>query len=209
MIVLDFDGTLVDSYTIIPIIYKKIQEDYGLSEGFIDAMLSLEDIWDFFGIYERKKWIKQILKDEKVWEEYWEIRKENQVILPGTMEFLERIRKEYDLYLVSSVDDTKDIKVERIRASKLENFFKDIIIYGTEDFPSIVDAIKYLKDMERSLVYIDDKNTNLAKLKDMENIRLIKRIFYPPFPFKLAWRYPKVEVKYITNLTELLTYFNV
>jgi len=209
MIVLDFDGTLVDSYTIIPIIYKKFQEDYGLPEGFIDAMLSLEDIWDFFGIFERRKWIRYILKDESCWEEYWKMREENQIILPGTIEFLEKTRKEYDLYLVSSVDDTKDIKIRRIKASKLEKFFRDIIIYGTEDFPSIVDAIKYLIDIEKSIVYIDDKNVNLAKLKDLENIRLIKRIFYPPFPFKLAWRYPKVEVKYITNLIELLPYFNV
>jgi len=209
MIALDFDGTLVDSYTIIPIIYKKLQEDYRLPEGFIDAMLSLEDIWDFFGIFERKKWIKHILKDENGWEEYWKMREENQIILPGTIEFLEKINREYDLYLISSVDDTKDIKIRRIKASKLDKFFKDVVIYGTEDFPSIIDAINYLLDIEKSVVYIDDKNVNIAKLESMENVKLIKRIFYPPFPFKLAWRYPKIEVKHITNLTELLPYFNV
>jgi len=209
MIALDFDGTLVDSYTIIPIIYKKLQEDYKLPEGFIDAMLSLEDIWDFFGIFERRKWIKHILKDESSWEEYWKMREENQIILPGTIEFLEKINGEYDLYLVSSVDDTRDIKIRRIKASKLDKFFKDIIIYGTEDFPSIIDAINYLLDIEKSVVYIDDKNVNIAKLENVKNVKLIKRIFYPPFPFKLAWRYPKIEVKHITNLTELLPYFNV
>ncbi|RDD52510.1 hypothetical protein BA065_01360 [Nanoarchaeota archaeon NZ13-N] len=210
MIAIDFDGTLVDSYTIIPIIYKKFQEDYKLPEGFVDAMLCFEDIWDFFGIFERKRWIKYVFKDgESLWEDYWKIREENQVILPGTIEFLKSVKKEYELYLVSSVDDTEDIKIRRIKSSGLQVYFKDIIIYGTKDFPTILDAIKYLMEEEKKLIYIDDKNTNISKLLDLKNIKLIKRIFYPPFPFKLAWRYPNVEVEYITNLLEILPYLNV
>ncbi|MEM5806696.1 MAG: hypothetical protein QXO07_03015, partial [Candidatus Aenigmatarchaeota archaeon] len=99
MIALDFDGTLVDSYTIIPIIYKRFQEEFNLYEGFVDAMLMLEDIWDFFGIFERYKWLKYIFKDnEEIFSRYWKMREENQIILPGTLEFLNDLVRNEDLY---------------------------------------------------------------------------------------------------------------
>ncbi|MEM1684363.1 MAG: HAD hydrolase-like protein [Nanopusillaceae archaeon] len=207
MIALDFDGTLVDSYTIIPIIYKKFQEDYNLYEGFVDAMLMLEDVWDFFGIFEREKWIKNIFKkDDSLWSEYWKMREENQIILPGTIEFLERFIKRDDLYLVTSVDDTEEIKKRRIKKSRLEKYFKDILIYGTKDFPNIESAINYLLDIEKNLTYLDDKNSNLSKLIN-KNIKLIKRVYYPPFPLKLAWRYPEIKIKAITSLSEIENLF--
>ncbi|MEM1895854.1 MAG: HAD hydrolase-like protein [Nanopusillaceae archaeon] len=207
MIALDFDGTLVDSYTIIPIIYKRFQEEFNLYEGFVDAMLMLEDIWDFFGIFERYKWLKYIFKDnEEIFSRYWKMREENQIILPGTLEFLNDLVRNEDLYLVTSIDDTEEIKKNRIRKSKLDRYFKDIIIYGTKDFPDIDKAIDYLKDIEKNLIYIDDKNTNLFKLIN-KNIKLIKRIYYPPFPLKLAWRYPEIRLKAVTNLNEIKNLF--
>jgi len=90
------------------------------------------------------------------------MRTENQIILPGTIEFLEKYKNK-DLYLVTSKDDTKDIKIKRIKKTNLEKYFKDILIYGTDEFKTIIDVFEYLIDIDKDIVYIDDKNTKYIK----------------------------------------------
>jgi FMN phosphatase YigB (HAD superfamily) len=207
IISLDYDGTLIDSYTIIPLIYEKIREELNLYEGFTEAMLAVEDLGDYFGIFERGKWIRFLIKDnpDEIIEYYWKIRTENQIILPGTLEFLEKYKNK-DLYLVTSKDDTKDIKIKRIKKTNLDKYFKDILIYGTEEFKTIIDVFEYLKDIDNDIVYIDDKNTNLYQIKNKLNIKLFKRVYYPPYPLKLAWYYPKIDVPKIINIFEIEKY---
>jgi FMN phosphatase YigB (HAD superfamily) len=210
IISLDYDGTLVDSYSIIPLIYEKIREELNLYEGFTEAMLAVEDLGDYFGIFERGKWIRFLIKDnpDEIIEYYWKIRTENQMILPGTIEFLEKY-KNNDLYLVTSKDDTKDIKIKRIKKTNLDKYFKDILLYGTEEFKTIIDVFEYLIDIDKDIIYIDDKNTNLYQIKNKLNIKLFKRIYYPPYPLKLAWYYPKIDVPKIINIFEIEKYIEL
>ncbi|BBL45478.1 haloacid dehalogenase [Nanobdella aerobiophila] len=205
----DFDGTLVDSYTIIPSIYEKIKEELDLNNGFVDAMLMIEELGDFFGIFERGKWIRFIIKDNPdfIIEQYWKIRTKNQIILPDTIEFLEKIKNKVDLYMVTSTDDTKDIKIKRIKETRLDKYFKDILIYGSEEYKNIQDALLYLKDIDSNLYYIDDKNTNLSKISI--KINLYKKVYYPPYPLRLAWRYPEINYPRIINMFELKNYINI
>jgi len=210
IISLDYDGTLVDSYSIIPLIYEKIREELNLYEGFTEAMLAVEDLGDYFGIFERGKWIRFLIKDnpDEIIEYYWKIRTENQMILPGTIEFLEKY-KNNDLYLITSKDDTKDIKIRRIKKTNLDKYFKDILIYGTEEFKTIIDVFEYLIDIDKDIIYIDDKNTNLYQIKNKLNIKLFKRIYYPPYPLKLAWYYPKIDAPKIINIFEIEKYIEL
>jgi len=210
IISLDYDGTLVDSYTVIPLIYEKIREELNLYEGFTEAMLAVEDLGDYFGIFERGKWIRFLIKDnpDQIIEYYWKMRLENQIILPGTLEFLEKYKNK-DLYLITSKDDTKDIKIKRIKKTNLEKYFKDILIYGTEEFKTIIDVFEYLIDIDKDIVYIDDKNTNLYQIKNKLNIKLFKRIYYPPYPLKLAWYYPEIDVPKIINIFEIENYIKL
>ena len=210
IISLDYDGTLVDSYSIIPLIYEKIREELNLYEGFTEAMLAVEDLGDYFGIFERGRWIRFLIKDnpDEIIEYYWKIRTENQMILPGTIEFLEKY-KNNDLYLVTSKDDTKDIKIKRIKKTNLDKYFKDILLYGTEEFKTIIDVFEYLIDIDKDIIYIDDKNTNLYQIKNKLNIKLFKRIYYPPYPLKLAWYYPKIDVPKIINIFEIEKYIKL
>ena len=210
IISLDYDGTLVDSYTVIPLIYEKIREELNLYEGFTEAMLAVEDLGDYFGIFERGKWIRFLIKDnpDEIIEYYWKIRIENQIILPGTIEFLEKY-KNNDLYLVTSKDDTKDIKIKRIKKINLDKYFKDILIYGKEEFKTIIDVFEYLIDIDRDIIYIDDKNTNLYQIKNKLNIKLFKRIYYPPYPLKLAWYYPEIDIPKIINIFEIEKYIRL
>ncbi|MFP3289924.1 MAG: HAD hydrolase-like protein [Candidatus Nanopusillus acidilobi] len=210
VISLDYDGTLVDSYSIIPLIYEKIREELNLYEGFTEAMLAVEDLGDYFGIFERGRWIRFLIKDnpDEIIEYYWKIRTENQMILPGTIEFLEKY-KNNDLYLVTSKDDTKDIKIKRIKKTNLDKYFKDILLYGTEEFKTIIDVFEYLIDIDKDIIYIDDKNTNLYQIKNKLNIKLFKRIYYPPYPLKLAWYYPKIDVPKIINIFEIEKYIKL
>jgi FMN phosphatase YigB (HAD superfamily) len=210
IISLDYDGTLVDSYTVIPLIYEKIREELDLYDGFTEAMLAVEDLGDYFGIFERGKWIRFLIKDspDEIIEYYWKIRTENQIILPGTIEFLEKY-KNRDLYLVTSKDDTKDIKIKRIKKTNLDKYFKDILVYGTEEFKTIIDVFEYLIDIDKDIIYIDDKNTNLYQIKNKLNIKLFKRIYYPPYPLKLAWYYPEIDVPKIINIFEIEKYIKL
>ena len=210
IISLDYDGTLVDSYTVIPLIYEKIREELNLYEGFTEAMLAVEDLGDYFGIFERGKWIRFLIKDspDEIIEYYWKIRIENQIILPGTIEFLEKY-KNNGLYLVTSKDDTKDIKIKRIKKINLDKYFKDILIYGTDEFKTIIDIFEYLIDIDRDIIYIDDKNTNLYQIKNKLNIKLFKRIYYPPYPLKLAWYYPEIDIPKIINIFEIEKYIRL
>jgi FMN phosphatase YigB (HAD superfamily) len=210
IISLDYDGTLVDSYTVIPLIYEKIREELNLYEGFTEAMLAVEDLGDYFGIFERGKWIRFLIKDnpDEIIEYYWKIRTENQIILPGTIEFLEKYKNK-DLYLITSKDDTKDIKIKRIKKTNLDKYFKDILVYGTGEFKTIIDVFEYLIDIDKDIVYIDDKNTNLYQIKNKLNIKLFKRIYYPPYPLKLAWYYPKIDVPKIINIFEIEKYIKL
>jgi len=210
IISLDYDGTLVDSYTVIPLIYEKIREELNLYEGFTEAMLAVEDLGDYFGIFERGKWIRFLIKDnpDEIIEYYWKIRIENQIILPGTIEFLEKY-KNRDLYLVTSKDDTNDIKIKRIKKTNLDKYFKDILIYGNEEFKTIIDVFEYLIDIDRDIIYIDDKNTNLYQIKNRLNIKLFKRIYYPPYPLKLAWYYPEIDIPKIINIFEIEKYIRL
>jgi FMN phosphatase YigB (HAD superfamily) len=210
IISIDYDGTLVDSYTVIPLIYEKIREELNLYEGFTEAMLAVEDLGDYFGIFERGKWIRFLIKDnpDEIIEYYWKTRTENQIILPGTIEFLEKYKNK-DLYLVTSKDDTKDIKIKRIKKTNLEKYFKDILIYGTEEFKTIIDVFEYLIDIDKDIIYIDDKNTNLYQIKNKLNIKLFKRIYYPPYPLKLAWYYPEIDVPKIINIFEIEKYIKL
>ena len=210
IISLDYDGTLVDSYSIIPLIYEKIREELNLYEGFTEAMLAVEDLGDYFGIFERGRWIRFLIKDnpDEIIEYYWKIRTENQMILPGTIEFLEKY-KNNDLYLVTSKDDTKDIKIKRIKKTNLDKYFKDILLYGTEEFKTIIDVFEYLIDIDKDIIYIDDKNTNLYQIKNKLNIKLFKRIYYPPYPLKLAWYYPEIDVPKIINIFEIEKYIKL
>jgi FMN phosphatase YigB (HAD superfamily) len=210
IISLDYDGTLVDSYTVIPLIYEKIREELNLYDGFTEAMLAVEDLGDYFGIFERGKWIRFLIKDspDEIIEYYWKIRTENQIILPGTIEFLEKY-KNRDLYLVTSKDDTKDIKIKRIKKTNLDKYFKDILVYGTEEFKTIIDVFEYLIDIDKDIIYIDDKNTNLYQIKNKLNIKLFKRIYYPPYPLKLAWYYPEIDIPKIINIFEIEKYIKL
>jgi FMN phosphatase YigB (HAD superfamily) len=210
IISLDYDGTLVDSYTVIPLIYEKIREELNLYEGFTEAMLAVEDLGDYFGIFERGKWIRFLIKDNpnEIIEYYWKVRTENQIILPGTIEFLEKYKNK-DLYLITSKDDTKDIKIKRIKKTNLEKYFIDILIYGTEEFKTIIDVFEYLIDIDKDIIYIDDKNTNLYQIKNKLNIKLFKRIYYPPYPLKLAWYYPEIDVPKIINIFEIEKYIKL
>ncbi len=207
--ILDFDGTIVDSYTIIPSIYKKIQEELKIDGGFVNAMLMVEELGDYFGIFEREKFLRLVLKDqwEYVLEIYWKLRTENQILLSDAIKFLERYSKTLDLYLVTSKDDTIDMKKERIKKVGIKKYFKDIIIYGERDFEDLNKALEYLYDIEKECFYIDDKNINLSKIKI--DIKLFKKIFYPPYPLKLAWNYPEVEYPKILNLLEIEKYISI
>jgi FMN phosphatase YigB (HAD superfamily) len=212
ILALDYDGTLVDSYTIVPSIYERIREDLNLNEGFVDAMLMVEELGDYFGIFDRGKWIRFIIRDnpDYIINLYWKIRTENQIILPGTIEFLEKYKDKIDLYLVTSVDDTKEIKLKRIKKTGLDKYFNEILIYGDEELKTINDALEYLNDLGKLEGYVDDKNTNLYKIIEKKlKIKLFKKIYYPPYPLKLAWNYPELNIPKILNLFELKQYINI
>ncbi|WP_231434178.1 hypothetical protein [Candidatus Nanopusillus massiliensis] len=91
----------------------------------------------------------------------------------------------------------------------MAEYFRDILLYGSEEFKTIIDVFEYLINIDKDIIYIDDKNTNLYQIKNKLNIKLFKRIYYPPYPLKLAWYYPKIDVAKIINIFEIEKYIEL
>ena len=220
-IMYDFDGTLVDSYSCLPSIYMRLAYEFGANdkELFVESMLMFEDLMDYYGIWDRRIWWIFLLKNSailkdvdggKLIDKYWHLRIEYTRPMDNVLDVLNRLRNmDFDLYIVTGSDDTVERKIDRIRSSGLDKYFKDIIVYGPySDFKDIRNAIEYIiyNTSSRKYFYIDDKVINLNKLVDI-NVVLIRYYFRPPYPRAFAWTSRSIkEYIVIYSHTELVRF---
>jgi len=210
IVIYDFDGVLVDSYWCLSKIYSKLAKMVGVPEDiFTDIMLSLEDIADYLGIWDKKVIFNIILNNidhhgqiniDRVVEEYWKLRIKYSRVIDNIEHVLKKFRDQgIKLYIVSGMDDTVNRKVERIKASGLSKYFDKYIIYGKgSNVRSLREALKTIivnenVDLKTNIYYIDDKPLNLLKILDL-NIKLVHYVFKPPFPKAYSWFYSS-EIK--------------
>lgn len=179
---LDFDGVLVDSYTCLPRVYEKIAYEIGLHENdvqkFVELCMKEEEKMEKREQYDRKNALINVLREMNVKYEtldidylielYWKERIKGSFLIDGVIETLNYLYRISTLVVVCGSDFWKDMKRQRINASGLSKFFREIIIIG-EDFPDFASAINYLRDKyfvrPDNMIIVNDRTSVICKTK--------------------------------------------
>jgi len=205
VITFDFDGVLVDSYTVIPKIYKEIGEIFlGIGgaklDRFVKDMLQGEELLDLGFLGPRREWWPIIMSRyvngkpidlDKVDEFYWKERIKGSFIIEGVVETLELLGDNgFSLYIMCSRDDKDGSKMNRIVVSGIDKYFKDIFLIG-ENVSSRAEAIEAIKTKEgvdvKKILVVDDKVPPLYEARRL-GVWIAKVDFEGPI--KLAWNLP-------------------
>lgn len=221
-IAFDFDGTLVDSYHMLPKLYldiaSKLNLETTLRETFVKAMMAYEDINDFISNYNRLGWWPYAFKAmkidiplnkiEEIHNYFIERRIEETVTFPKVRDVLGAIDKK--LFIIAGTDGIPQLKRIRIERSNLASFFEKIMIID-EDVRSLTEAIKIISreyDISANeIAYVDDKPSRVI---DASEIGL--KTFLVKFngPLHLAWK-NKLDIalkkaRLLESIEELLKY---
>jgi len=192
MLIFDFDGTLVDSYTCLPDVYTFIAHYIGLQgdivSKFVNEMTKSEDQQDALRNYDRHRWWPIVFKqfnihisEEKLIQLikiYREQRTNRSQIIDKSEEMLKLLESQHILAICCGGDGKYGNKKERIQRSGLGRFFGEILIVG-EDVENLTQAVKLLigkYNINRDEVIIfDDKPFPINEMsKNMKDITTVK-----------------------------------
>ena len=161
----DFDGTLVDNYSSLPNVWKKIGESLGLKkkdlELFVKYALGENDIGKWTRNALAKIGRKNLILMKNCNNSLLENRVSRTIILPCAKEILEKLKiKAISLPAYHAPMGIRSMKRRRIVHSGLSLYFNDIIVAG-EDVSSKSEAMDVLARKynysRKSCVLIDDK----------------------------------------------------
>ncbi len=227
VLIFDFDGVLVDSYSCLPAIYMLIAKKIGMPDDLAMAFsiraIAMEDEADYMMNYDRTSWWPELFRSfginidswslQKLSDLYQEERINRSRILPKVRDLLECfLRMDKILVIVAGSDGIKGKKRERIEKSGLAHYFRDIFIVG-DDVPSREDAIRIVLQKygvkQREIVVIDDKphpiNTVKKAFPEIFAIRVLFRtILTKAWEGKAA---ADIEVRSMYELYRLLRNF--
>jgi len=218
VVVFDFDGVLVDSYSCLPKIYETIAREIGIKDvkSFIRVMLNFEDIMDYFGIWDRRLWFNLILRSPKIRNldtkklifTYWNLRVKYSIVKSESIEVLKKLNAmKIPTYIVSGSDGIPSMKYRRVKASGLDKLVKDVLVYGVyEKTGSLTEALLKIKGkhLAAKVFYVDDKPKNLVEASKVRVSTVLYK-YKPPLPTSYAWkgRKPKNATE-IRSLREIL-----
>ncbi len=219
----DFDGTLVDSYTCIPEIYKEIAVkilglDTVVAEVFSEVMTGLEDINDYRGFYNKRVWWVHSLRsmgielDEDtimaMHKLYWKLRIEKSRILEDVPPVLAKLSgKGVPMYIVAEDDDSPIGKIARIARTGLQRYFKDtLLVDNATGWVEVFNKIMMRENVSASeIIYVNDKPSKLLEAS-RAGVKPVLRLFQGPL--RISWqtggRIPE-ELYVIGYLDELLS----
>ena len=153
LIIFDFDGTLVDSFTLRPMAWKEVAKgvskylkEHGIRVNINDIteeIGKLEREMNYLGILDRKEWWRRLLKKYGIpvkedlllkWARlYWNVVANGQELYSDVTESLKELKKMgYSLALLTDTDGLEGMKSIRIEKSGLKEFFDDILIAGED-----------------------------------------------------------------------------
>lgn len=199
----DFDGTLVDSYSCLPEVYRELARLIGLTGGegelFAKALLLLEDAADFLGVSSKAKLWGSLLPGlpggrasiTLLVDRYWSLRAAGTRVFNEAVEALGFLNQSgVRVYLVSGSDEDAESKIDRVRRSGLMGYFEEALVYGEGSvLKTLRDALRALRLRSRgsTIYYVDDKPLNLRRVGGVEGVRLVNYVYKPPLPVALSW----------------------
>ena len=216
----DFDGTLVDSYSCLPDVYRSIAKELGLRNDLIDKFvkraISYEDYFDLIGNYDRKSWWKKLLAEfeirvddiDDLLRKYWIERAKRTKVFDESKEILEELKgMGFTIISLCASDGMQGMKRMRIKMSSLLNYFNEILIVG-EDVKDRSVAIEIIKNKYKikpsDIVVIDDKPGVINEVKSL-GVKTVKVDFNGIL--KLAWQGhcdPDYRIKNINELKDVV-----
>lgn len=192
MLVFDFDGTLVDSYTCLPDVYGSIAQELGLqgdvARKFAEAMVKAEDQQDVLGNYDRHTWWSEVFGQfgidttherlKRLISTYWELRTSRSKIINQSEKILQSLKNRGILTIACAGDGRFGNKRKRIEKSGLGTFFDEVIIIG-EDAENLTQAVKSLVEKHgitaREVIVFDDKPFSINEIShNMKDVRTVK-----------------------------------
>ncbi len=215
LVAFDFDGVLVDSYSELPEIYREIHQMEPLLKDiplFEELMLAIEDIMDYLGIWDPYVAFHNIIglpeeKARKLAFFYWDNRvKRTKIDEEARDVILELQRKNIETVILSGTDVSPGMKLKRIEESGLDVYFDNIYIHGKKGLGDLRHTLELIIEeyIDYEIFYVDDKTTNINKLVDISDVKLVLKKINVPFPLKLSWREPlRKPVPIIENLSQL------
>jgi len=193
VVLTDFDGVLVDSYSCLPEIYREIGKMAGVPlsrlEQFVERAIEYEDIEDARKNYDHRKWWPRLFREfaidvneniiNNLADLFWRMRKKRSTIIRGAKEFLEFItRQGIKVIVLAGNDGKRGLKKLRVESSPLAKFFEEIIIVGddVEDRPSaVIDISRRYGVAFGEILFIDDKPDPINEIHDAcPNISTVK-----------------------------------
>jgi len=192
LFILDFDGTLVDSYSCLPDVYASIARDVGLKEDavskFVSAMIEGEDRNDALRNYHRHTWWPAVFGQFHIYvseerlrqlvETYWRLRASQSRVINGVKETLMALKNWGVLAVVCAGDGQYGSKRKRIGESGLGVFFDKIVVIGegAENLTYAVASLTKEYGIDRSeVVVVDDKAFPINEIsQSMNEVKTVK-----------------------------------
>jgi len=221
--VFDFDGTLVDSYSCLPEIYRRIADKLGLKERdeFVRRALEYEDEQDYLRNYDRRKWWPRLFKEfglnvseedlDELLNEFWEDRTRLSRVIDGVRQILDFLKSKGIINVIlAGSDGQRGVKRMRIEGSGISNYFDDIIIVG-EDVGDRCEALGILMEKygvkQDDIVVVDDKPSPINEIsRCFENVTTVMLEFRGIL--KTAWEVeacsPDFRIKEIEELRSIV-----
>ena len=229
LVVLDFDGVLVDSYSGLVSVYVEVLNKHPDIEGsslehverLARELVELEDYYDSIRKYDRRILLQEFLSakgyraDENLVEDllriYWEKRIEYSRVLPDAKTLLDKLYGKHTLILLTDHDGEPGLKMHRIKASRLHKYFNEIIVVGEPGSPATKrEGLLYIMEKyrvePRRIVFVDDKPRVIASVENLGVITVLRK--FKPLIMRLAWM-GKAKPRYmLSSLEELLRVIN-
>jgi putative hydrolase of the HAD superfamily len=219
LFVFDFDGVLVDSYSCLPLIYEHLAKRFELGKrvsDFVQRALTVEDMQDAKGNFDRRKWWPTLFGEfaldpgeaelNESLEVFWEHRIRLSTIMEGALELLVFLKERGSkTSIMCEKDGQTNMKKNRIRESGLSRFFERILIVG-EDVSDRRQGFSLLFEEFQATgnetVIIEDKPSPIDEARRINNsISTVKVDF--DGPLRLAWSGECVSSFRIRSLVEL------
>ena len=216
IVAVDFDGTLVDSYTCLPRVWSRVGRAAGLRGNtlseFVRVALELEEEGETTGRYSKMEVITEALRSVGLAPDsgylldvYWTARIESTRLLPCAREFLlEAKRAGLIVASVSYDDGMPNLKRKRISSAGLYHLFDEVIVAG-EDVLTKADALALLSERYRvpkdEVVLVDDKPPHIREAIEAGFQAVLVRF---RGPFRKPWSAPCSPSLEVTSLCDLL-----
>ncbi|RLG49875.1 MAG: hypothetical protein DRN96_08910 [Thermoproteota archaeon] len=215
----DFDGTLVDSYTCLPDVYRKLCQAVGLSSSQADVavaeLMELEDLKEVEEDYRRELWWGRYFSDRwglelssaelsRLHLMWFEWRTQLTTVVDCALDVLLRLKEAgFKVYIVCGSDVIPGVKRRRVEASGLLAA-TDGLYVAHEDFDGcVVDKAIELASAHGAVPYVvDDKPRRVSKAVDRGARAILVRF---TGPLKRVWCEPyPPEVTVVDRLCDVL-----